>query len=78
MGITASAAAVRPGDGGGRRVVIAFDVRLEDVSTLTAELSPSERDLYDALRLAARKDVVEKLEKGASVLAALEALLRSG
>ncbi len=45
-------------------------------STLTAELSPSERDLYDALRLSARRDVVEKLEKGGSVLAALEALLR--
>ena len=45
-------------------------------STLTAELSPSERDLYEALRLAARKDVVEKLEKGGSALAALEALLR--
>ena len=45
-------------------------------STLTAELSPSERDLYDALRLAARRDVVDKLQKGGSVLAALEALLR--
>jgi SNF2 family DNA or RNA helicase len=41
-----------------------------------AELSPSERDLYDALRLAARKDVLDKLKKGGSVLAALEALLR--
>ena len=48
-------------------------------STLIAELSPSERDLYEALRLAARRDVVEKLEKaekGSSALAALEALLR--
>jgi SNF2 family DNA or RNA helicase len=45
-------------------------------STLMAELSPSERDLYDALRLAARKDVLDKLKKGGSVLAALEALLR--
>jgi SNF2 family DNA or RNA helicase len=45
-------------------------------STLVAELSSSERDLYDALRLAARKDVVEKLQKGGTVLAALEALLR--
>jgi hypothetical protein len=45
-------------------------------STLIAELSPSERDLYESLRLAARKDVVEKLERGGSALAALEALLR--
>ncbi len=45
-------------------------------STLIAELSPNERDLYEALRLAARKDVVERLEKGGSTLAALEALLR--
>jgi hypothetical protein len=45
-------------------------------STLVAELAPDERDLYDALRLAARRDVVEKLQKGGSALAALEALLR--
>jgi SNF2 family DNA or RNA helicase len=45
-------------------------------STLVAELAPRERDLYDALRLAARREVVEKLQKGGSVLAALEALLR--
>jgi SNF2 family DNA or RNA helicase len=45
-------------------------------STLTAELNETERDLYEALRLAARKEVVEKLEKGGSVLGALEALLR--
>ncbi len=45
-------------------------------SSLVAELSPTERELYDALKLAARKDVVEKLAQGGSVLAALEALLR--
>ncbi len=45
-------------------------------STLFAELDPKERKLYDALRLAARKDVVEKLSRGGSFLAALEALLR--
>jgi hypothetical protein len=45
-------------------------------SMLVAELTSSERDLYDALRLAARKDVVEKLERGGTVLAVLEALLR--
>jgi SNF2 family DNA or RNA helicase len=45
-------------------------------TTLHAELSESERVLYDAVRLAARRDVVAKVEKGASVLEALEALLR--
>jgi superfamily II DNA or RNA helicase len=45
-------------------------------SILTAELGANERDLYDALKLAARKDVVEKLEGGGSALAVLEALLR--
>lgn len=43
---------------------------------LRAELSPAERDLYEAMRLAARKDVMEQLAAGGSVLAALEALLR--
>jgi SNF2 family DNA or RNA helicase len=45
-------------------------------SVLTVELAEDERELYEALRLAARKDIVEKLEQGGSVLAALEALLR--
>jgi SNF2 family DNA or RNA helicase len=45
-------------------------------SLLSAELAPEERDLYDALRLAARTDVVAKLERGGSVLSALESLLR--
>jgi len=57
-----------------REVAPALPPRTESV--LTAELGPDERDLYDALKLAARRDVVEKLEKGGSVLAALEALLR--
>ncbi|MCA9513494.1 MAG: DEAD/DEAH box helicase, partial [Myxococcales bacterium] len=43
---------------------------------LRSELAPAERDLYDAMRLAARKDVIEQLAGGGSVLAALEALLR--
>jgi SNF2 family DNA or RNA helicase len=45
-------------------------------SVLAVELAEDERELYEALRLAARKDVIEKLAQGGSVLAALEALLR--
>ncbi|MDJ0852207.1 MAG: DEAD/DEAH box helicase, partial [Myxococcota bacterium] len=43
---------------------------------LEAELGESERSLYGAIRAATREDVVSKLERGGSVLAALEALLR--
>jgi superfamily II DNA or RNA helicase len=45
-------------------------------TTLHAELGERERELYDAVRLAARREVVEKLHRGGSVLQALEALLR--
>ncbi|MFO0615041.1 MAG: DEAD/DEAH box helicase [Polyangiaceae bacterium] len=41
-----------------------------------AELEEDERAVYDAVRAATRKDIVEKLSSGGSVLAALEALLR--
>ncbi|MGK3964807.1 DEAD/DEAH box helicase [Sorangium sp. So ce118] len=43
---------------------------------LYCELEEAERDLYEAVRAATRKDVVAKLAEGASVMAALEALLR--
>lgn len=43
---------------------------------LRCELSTDERRLYDAVHAATREDVVEKLSKGGSVIAALEALLR--
>ena len=43
---------------------------------LRCQLSPPERDLYDALRLATRREVVAELEAGKGVLQALEALLR--
>jgi superfamily II DNA or RNA helicase len=43
---------------------------------LHAELEPSEREVYEAVRLSARKDVMRKLESKGGVLAALEALLR--
>jgi len=43
---------------------------------LRAELSTEERAVYDAVRAATRRDVVEQLSKGTGVLQALEALLR--
>jgi SNF2 family DNA or RNA helicase len=48
--------------------------RIEKV--LYAELWPEERQLYTALQAATRRDVVEKLQAGGSVIEALEALLR--
>ena len=43
---------------------------------LAVELDEGERAVYDAVRVATRKDVAEKLRQGGGVLAALEALLR--
>ncbi|KYG05687.1 helicase, partial [Sorangium cellulosum] len=43
---------------------------------LYCELEEAERELYEAVRATTRKDVVERLAQGASVMAALEALLR--
>jgi hypothetical protein len=43
---------------------------------LEIELDPSERDLYNAVRAATQRDLLEKLQKGGNVLQALEALLR--
>src|SRR5260221_3232584 len=43
---------------------------------IKVELEPTERDVYDAVRAATRKDVVERLGQGANVMAILEALLR--
>jgi SNF2 family DNA or RNA helicase len=39
-------------------------------------LSTEERTVYDAIKAATRKDVLEQLQAGGSVMAALEALLR--
>jgi hypothetical protein len=44
--------------------------------TLHCELSEDERAVYDAIRAATRQSVVDRLESGGNVLAALEALLR--
>ena len=43
---------------------------------LHVELDEAERSVYDAVRVATRKSVAEKLAQGGGVLAALEALLR--
>jgi superfamily II DNA or RNA helicase len=43
---------------------------------LHAELREDEQQLYDALRAATQQDVVRQLDRGGSVLVALEALLR--
>src|SRR5262249_32066625 len=45
-------------------------------AVLYCELDERERAAYDAVRAATQKDVVAKLSQGASVLLALEALLR--
>jgi SNF2 family DNA or RNA helicase len=57
-----------------REVAPELPPRVEQV--LYCELEDKERDVYDAVRAATRKEVVEKLAEGGSVLAALEALLR--
>lgn len=43
---------------------------------LTVELDENERELYDAIHAAKQKEVIETLQAGGSVMAALEALLR--
>lgn len=43
---------------------------------LDCDLSPDERAVYDAVRAATLRDVVERLRAGGNVMAALEALLR--
>jgi SNF2 family DNA or RNA helicase len=43
---------------------------------LDCELSPEERTVYDSVRAAAVREVVEQLRAGGNVMAALEALLR--
>jgi superfamily II DNA or RNA helicase len=45
-------------------------------AVLHVELEDAERVVYDTVRAAAKKEVADKLAKGAGVLAALEALLR--
>ena len=44
--------------------------------TLRCELSEQEREIYDTIRAATLKEVVERIDSGGNVIAALEALLR--
>lgn len=55
---------------------VARDLPPRTDTTLYVELSSEERAIYDAVLAAARRDVVAKLDQGATALDALEALLR--
>jgi SNF2 family DNA or RNA helicase len=57
-----------------REVVPELPPRTDQV--LYVELDDVERSVYDAVRAATKQDVADRLAKGGSVLAALEALLR--
>jgi superfamily II DNA or RNA helicase len=57
-----------------REVVPELPPRTDTV--LHVELDENERNLYDAIRFATRKEVLERLAQGGGVFAALEALLR--
>jgi superfamily II DNA or RNA helicase len=57
-----------------REVAKDLPPRIEVV--LRCILSDRERELYDAIRAATQKDILEQLQTGGNVLAALEALLR--
>lgn len=55
---------------------VAPDLPPRTESVMHVELDDTERGIYDTVRAAARKDVLEQLHTGGSVMAALEALLR--
>ncbi len=55
---------------------VAKDLPPRTDAILTVELEDDERQIYDAIYAAKHKEVVEALEGGGSVMAALEALLR--
>jgi superfamily II DNA or RNA helicase len=55
---------------------VARDLPPRTDMVLYAELDEKERTIYDAVHFATRQEVVAQLAQGASVLAALEALLR--
>ncbi len=59
-----------------RKSEVAPELPPRSEAVLHAALSEEERDLYDALAAGVRAEVVEKLDGGGSVMAALEALLR--
>ncbi len=55
---------------------VARDLPPKTEAVLFAELSAAERSLYEAMELAARRDVLAALAQGGSVMEALETLLR--
>jgi superfamily II DNA or RNA helicase len=55
---------------------VARDLPPRTEVVLRCILGDRERELYDAIRAATQKDVLEQLQSGGNVLAALEALLR--
>jgi superfamily II DNA or RNA helicase len=55
---------------------VARDLPPRSDVVLTVELEEAERELYSAIHAAKSKEVIEALEGGGSVMAALEALLR--
>jgi SNF2 family DNA or RNA helicase len=59
-----------------RKSEVAPELPPRTEAVLHCELSDAERAVYDAVRAAARADVVERLRAGGNVLEALEALLR--
>jgi SNF2 family DNA or RNA helicase len=59
-----------------KKADVLTDLPPRSEAVLYCELSEEERSLYDVVRAATKKEVVQKLAEGAGVLAALEALLR--
>ncbi|MDJ0789225.1 MAG: SNF2-related protein [Myxococcota bacterium] len=59
-----------------RKAEVAPELPARTETVLRVELSENERTVYDTIRAATLRDVVEKLESGGNVMAALEALLR--
>jgi SNF2 family DNA or RNA helicase len=59
-----------------RKAEVARDLPPRTEIELRCELSPEQRELYEVVRAATRREVVARLEAGGSVLEALEALLR--
>ena len=56
--------------------VVAAELPPRTDATLHCELDPDERAVYDAVRAASQRQVVERLQQGGSVIEALELLLR--
>lgn len=55
---------------------VAQDLPPRTEMVLRCELSPDERAVYESILASTRRDIVERMARGASVMAVLEALLR--